>query len=118
MIMALTLSNKENIAMGESQSIMMQTSFKNSSSQGNLKRNDKPAVAGVPPQEFLTNSRLVYLSNRDAKSRERSAENNANNRSRGDSKNGSTNESKVFVRLAQQADIYHNLQKQKRELQD
>ncbi len=30
-----------------------------------MKRTEKPAVGGVPPQEFLTNSRMTYLSNND-----------------------------------------------------
>ena len=94
---------------------MLQSSMKQSSSSGNLRRNEKPAVAGVPPQEFMTNSRLMYLTNRDAKSKERSLEHNQ----RGSSKNNNqTNESKVFVRLAKHAEIYHNLHRQKRELQD
>lgn len=68
MNMAMALSNKENVAgsVDQSQSIMFQSSMKNSTSSGNLKRTDKPAVAGVPPPEFMTNSRLMYLTNIDA----------------------------------------------------
>lgn len=64
--MAEALANKENIEVAADHSVNI---IRNSSS-GNLRRNDKPAVAGVPPQEFLTNSRLTYLTNRDAKSKD------------------------------------------------
>jgi len=36
-----------------------------SSQEPKLQRNDKPAVGGVPPQEFMTNSRMTYLSGRE-----------------------------------------------------
>lgn len=64
--MAEALANKENIEVAADHSVNI---IRNSSS-GNLRRNDKPAVASVPPQEFLTNSRLTYLTNRDAKSKD------------------------------------------------
>jgi hypothetical protein len=105
-------ANKENVT-GDS-SVIMAASLRTSSS-GNLRRNEKPAVAGVPPQEFLTNSRLTYLSNRDAQSR---AAHSRDPRARAVSKHHESAEGQVFVRLAKQAEIYHNLQRQKKELQD
>ena len=117
MSIAMAMANKENVCQvaGDSQSFMLQSSMKQSASSGNLKRNDKPAVAGVPPQEFMPNSRLMYLTNRDAKSKERSqdAKQRANSKN-----NNQSHESKVFVRLAQHAEVYHNWHRQKRELQD
>lgn len=63
----------------------------------------------------MPNSRLMYLTNRDAKSKERSQE----AKQRATSKNNNqSHESKVFVRLAQHAEVYHNWHRQKRELQD
>ena len=99
-------ANKENFSMPDHSTIMA-TPLRTSSTN-NLRRNDKPAVAGVPPQEFLTNSRLTYLTNRDAQSRE----NTRNNfRERAASKHHESAEGQVFVRLAKQAEIYHNLQR-------
>ena len=51
---------------------------------------------------------MMYLTNRDAKGKERSVD---HNRMRALSKNQQSAENKVFTRLAQQADIYHNLHK-------
>lgn len=82
----------------------------------NLRRNDKPAVAGVPPQEFLTNSRLTYLSNRDVV--KRGSSERAQSKSKNGLKHVRSAEGQVFERLAKQAEIFHNIQRQKKEFLD
>lgn len=79
------------------------------------KRTEKPAVGGVPPQEVLTNSRLTYLTNRDAAQKHSNRTAGSNNAVLRSAKSA---EGQVFERLAKQAEIYHNLQKQKKDLQD
>ena len=88
-------ANKENFNAADS-SVMMGASLRHSSS-GTLRRNEKPAVAGVTPQEFLTNSRLMYLTNRDAKSRE---PHSRERRAGAAAKHHTSAEGQVFVRLA------------------
>ena len=83
------------------------------------KKAEKPAVGGVPPQEFLTNSRMTYLSNTESglsKSMQGGKRNLA--KSVSTQKMVKSAEGEVFERLAKQAEIYHNIKKQKKELND
>lgn len=57
----------------------------------------------------------MYLTNRDAKTKE---PHSRERRAGAAAKHHASAEGQVFVRLAKQAEIYHNLQRQKRELQD